>query len=90
MGYLQALSTVPVGIVVGVHSVLLVTIKISRIHDHSASYLNTKIMITTYHHHEGGTTPNYVRSPSTFFYESLYFYLYLNLHLNNEFNNKII
>lgn len=45
---------------VGVHSVLLATIKIPRIH--SASYLNTKIMTTTYRHHEEGTTPNYVRS----------------------------
>lgn len=59
---------------VGVHSVLLATIKIPRIHDHSASYLNTKIMTTTYRHHEEGTTPNYVRS-ITFhlFLTNLYF-----------------
>ncbi|KAM0734498.1 hypothetical protein ACS0PU_011969 [Formica fusca] len=37
---------------VGVHSVLLATIKIPWIHDHSSSYLNTKIMTTTYRHHE--------------------------------------
>lgn len=74
---------------VGVHSVLLATIKIPRIH--SASYLNMKIMTTTYRHHEEGTTPNYVRS-ITFHLSLRIFifwrvYLYLNLYLHNEPNN---
>jgi len=46
--YLEALWTVPAGIAVGVHSVLLATTKIPRIHDHSASYLNTGIMTVAY------------------------------------------
>lgn len=38
----------PAGIAVGVHFVLLTTMKILRIHDHSTSYLNTEIMTTAY------------------------------------------
>jgi len=39
---------VSAGIAVGVHSVLLATTKILRIHDYSASYLNTGIMTVAY------------------------------------------